>query len=479
MASRPQSSTGNYGVLAIVFAALAVTATTFLIILYMDQDEKRQAVETLRAETQKLVSPPGRRLPQFAQASAQPGQTLADLLESARARTAKVAVGDETRDAATVEAMLAAQIERISADPRIEDPAVFAGASYDAALTTLFDLFRAAADARTEVQNGLNQLTAELESLRQSHAEARGTFEKHTEDLKTQVASITQDKTQYSRQRDTEIDDFEQQLDAIRQQCSDDIQRQREVNQQLKNKYEQTLAQLQELKDKLGQSQIRPVELATAREGDGVILDAKPDDDAVYINLGADDQLTLGLEFAVYDALTGIPADGHAKGRIEVVNISPTVSQCRVLERHGDARMITGDIIANPIYDRGRRLRFYVLGAFDLDRDGRDDRGGADLIATLVKKWGGQIEPELSGRVDFVILGGPPPKPHARLDTDPKDDPVYQQALRRYEDYRAQVDMIRSLAIPTLTQSVFLKFLGYSQSSLVALGSALAPSAGG
>lgn len=479
MASRPQSSGGGYGILAIVFAALAVTALTFLIILYMDQDDLRQTADSLREEVAKLASNEAKRLPHYAQARAGQGTTLADLLEKDRAMTAKAAVGDESQDAGAVLAALSAQIERISADARIEDPSVFASASYDEALSAMYDLFRSAVDARNEAQAGLAQLTSELENLRQAHAAARQKFEKETEDLKSQVAAISKDKTQYSQSRDQEIDDFEQQLEKIRQQCADDIQRQREVNQELQTQYEQTLAQLQELKDKLGQSQIRPVLLATARSGDGVILDAKINDDVVYINLGADDRMTLGLEFAVYDAIKGIPADGEAKARIEVVSIAKTVSECRVVERHHNAMIVANDIIANPIYDRNRPLRFFVLGEFDLDRDGEDDEGGAELIATLIEKWGGTLETELSGRLDFVVLGGAPPTPRTSIDTDPEDDPIYQQARRRYDDYQRQIGLIQSLSIPTLTQSVFLKFLGYSRSSMVALGGAITPSAGG
>jgi len=141
--------------------------------------------------------------------------------------------------------------------------------------------------------------------------------------------------------------------------------------------------------------------------------------------------------------------------------------------------IVTGDLIANPIYDRNRPLRFYVLGQFDLDRDGDDDPQGAELISALIKRWGGSVESQLSGKLDFVVLGGPPQTPRARLDTDPEDDPVFQQAQRRYDDYQKQVDTIRSLAIPTLTQSVFLNFLGYHRSSVVALHSAIVPSAGG
>lgn len=479
MASRPQPAGGSYGVLAIVFAALAVTALTFLIILYMDQDELRQNAESLRAETEKLVSPAGRRLPQFAQANAGQGKTLADLLEAARARTAKAAVGDESQGPDAVETALRAQIERISADARIEDPSVFASASYDNALAAMYDLFRAEADARDEAQTGLDRLTNEIESMRETHSAALAKYENETGDLKEQVASIGQDKTRYGQERDAEIDDFEKQLDQIRQQCADDIQRQREVNQELENQYEQTLAQLQELKDKLGQSQIRPVSLATARQADGQILDSKPNDDIVYINLGESDRMTLGLEFAVYDALTGIPVDGQAKARIEVINVSSNISTCRVVERSGNGMIVTGDLIANPIYDRSRPLRFYVLGEFDLDRDGDDDPQGAELISALIKRWGGSVESQLSGKLDFVVLGGPPPTPRARLDTDPEDDPVYQQAQRRYAEFETQVDTIRSLAIPTLTQSVFLNFLGYQRSSVVALRSAIVPSAGG
>ena len=215
------------------------------------------------------------------------------------------------------------------------------------------------------------------------------------------------------------------------------------------------------------------MELATARRGDGVIMTAKPGENVVYIDLGSRNGMTLGLEFAVYDALGGIPEDGLAKGRIEVVSINERSSECRIVEMLSTDPIVSGDIIANPIYDRHRKLAFFVLGEFDLDGDGRYDPDGADRIKALIQNWGGDLVDTLNAQVDFVVLGGAPKSPSRPLDASPEEDRRYQAAERAHERYMTNRASVETLAVPTLTQTVFLNFLGYEGDQAVGQAAAL------
>jgi len=445
----------------IAFVALWLASTVFLVIVYLDQDKKDTAVANMRADLEKVVSRSARRLPQFAAAKPGDGNSMADLLESARSRIAELAVGDPDATADVVQESLSEKLQNIRANPRIPDPSVFADASYDEALGHLFDLYRGEAEARDEARETIESLTAELASARETGTKLASDFDADAARLEEQLQELRTDRSRYGSERDAQIDAFEKQLEEIRQQCSDDIQAQRRDNQRLREDYDELLARFSELKAKLGQAQVSPEELATARVGDGIILEVSRDDDVVYIDLGAEHEVTLGLEFAVYDSLTGIPASGEAKARIEVVSVFDQTSQCRIVQRHTLEPVLDGDIIANPIYDRDRPLQFFILGTFDLDGDLKTDPSGDQRIAALIEAWGGVVENRLSGQVDFVVLGGPPKLPRLSPDLDPEDDPQYQAAQRARQAYDRQLDTVQSLALPTLTQSTLLRFLGY------------------
>ncbi len=429
----------------IVFVALWLASTVFLVIIYMDKEERD--TKTARAESS------------LAQA-----QSKVNDLKTEKSELAKIATGDSEKDLPGARSEFNARLENIRGNDNVEDPSIFEGVSYAEALDNMYDLFITKAEALASAEKGIADRTIEFESLRNAQAQQKADFEKQTEELNAKIAKIEAERDQYRRDRDGEIDGFEEQIEAIKQQCSDDIQSQRGENARLRDDYEELLTRYQELKSKLGQSQVSPIKLATAREGDGRILKAVPGDDVVFIDLGAKDHLTLGLEFAVYDSLSGIPEDGKSKARIEIVRIHEDSAECRIVQSTGTELVLAGDIVANPVYDRNRTLKFYVMGDFDLDGDGRGDRDGRQRVESLVLDWGGKLETELSARVDFVVLGGPPSRPHRANDLAAEDDVNYQSAKRAYDTYTSHLSTVEVLAIPTLTQSVFLNFLGYSES---------------
>ena len=85
------------------------------------------------------------------------------------------------------------------------------------------------------------------------------------------------------------------------------------------------------------------------------------------------------------------------------------------------------------VTDRERPLKFFVIGEFDLDGDGRADRDGRERIEDLIREWGGNLEPRLTAQIDFVVLGGPPPAPRRSMDRDAEDDVRYQSAKKRMD----------------------------------------------
>jgi hypothetical protein len=256
---------------------------------------------------------------------------------------------------------------------------------------------------------------------------------------------------------------MEREFDTRRQQSDADLTQERRRSAELEEQLTQAQNRFTELQEKLGSLMAGPQALSTAREPDGSVITAIPGDEVVYINLGRNERLVLGLRFAVYSADDGIPADGRAKAQIEVVSIDQKSAECKIVDVSPNEVIVRGDLIANPIYDRNRAVGFVVVGDFDLDRDGRPDSDGAAAIESMIADWGGTIATELSGLTDFVVVGAAPRVPGAgttdQSGTAAQASARQQQALDRYVGI---VDAARALSVPMLTQEVFLNFLGYS-----------------
>lgn len=113
----------------------------------------------------------------------------------------------------------------------------------------------------------------------------------------------------------------------------------------------------------------------------------------VEIDLGSADNLRPGLTFSVMPSDT--PSRGFEsrvreirdpngqlvkrivpKGGIEVIEIlGANLAQCRISDEESQVRdrILTGDLIYNPIWRKGSSEHIVLYGIFDLDGDGRDD----------------------------------------------------------------------------------------------------------
>jgi len=254
--------------------------------------------------------------------------------------------------------------------------------------------------------------------------------------------------------------------------------------------------------------------MGLAAEADARVVRAQADEDLVYIDLGKRDNLTLGLRFEVFspaahvelvggeggsgasedagaqsgreDAAAGqdqpvkvAPGDNLIRGKatIEVVGIHASTSECRVVETRTGDQIVPGDLVLNPVYDRHRKYKFAVEGGFDLDGDRIADPQGAEQIKAWIEAWGGEVvalqqtveeAPAGSGKgrsrlasgwgletVDFLVLGGSPPRPAKGTKGVREQDE--RAAYNRFLAIKKEAD---SLSLTLLTQSQFLHFVG-------------------
>ncbi|MCH8053448.1 MAG: hypothetical protein IH895_05255 [Planctomycetes bacterium] len=143
-----------------------------------------------------------------------------------------------------------------------------------------------------------------------------------------------------------------------------------------------------------------------------------------------------------------------------VIDIGEDVSTCRILRDNALFPILEGDLVANPVYDRGRSLTFYVLGKFDFDYDGRDDPNGKATLQALIKENGGLIADELSARIDFVIAGARPAVLRLSSNPSPENQAVHDDQSRKKDTYTAAINDAQALSIPIFTQETFLQFMG-------------------
>lgn len=445
-----------------VFVALWLASTVVLIILYTNQEDLKQLAETLKQDNQRLVSRSERSsIAQFQ--SAQPGgPTLAGLLEGARAETARLATGSETDDVGSVQTKLDQIRQTVKADGIVPNADQMESLSYHESLEMLYDAFKTENALRTAAEARVAELGGEVDRLVQVSAQLQSDFEQQSQQQSATFAEAEAERARFRDQKDTQLANLERDLDARRKEHDADLTQERQQNAALQSQVERLESRLVALQERVGDKLIGPKALLTARIPDGSIIQHIPGDDFVFINLGRRSKLVLGMRFAVYSASKEIPVDGRAKAQIEVVSIDQDSSECKILRQSSYEVVVPGDVIANPIYDADREVRFLVMGEFDLDHDGSIDPDGTERINALVTDWGGTLSSEITALLDFVVLGREPRRPRPPRDQTPDSIAKYEQMKKTYDAYAQTLHSAATLQVPILRQEVFLNFLGYS-----------------
>ncbi len=464
MARSPQN-VGAVTVWMIIFVALWLTSTVFLVILYTGQEELKTETDRLKKANDQLISSSERSslgIVQQARPAAEGGPTVVGLIEQARSLTAELATGNAADDVAAVRVARDDLVETIAREKLIKNSRGLDGASLSDALSLVYESFKAQAALLKQSEERIVELETEVDSLVKANTSQKDDFEQRAmqltgqmEEIETSRAAFRDQQEKAAEERSREFDDRLAQNDKVLTQV-------RQTQTSLESENEELRKGTTALREKLGELMIGPEEMSTARQPDGLVLTSVPGDQVVYINLGRGSRLALGLQFAVYDAAKGIPANGVGKARIEVVSINDDSAECRKVWVRPGYVILEGDLIANPVFDPNRPLTFVTAGDFDLDHDGRIDADGEDTLVALITDWGSQTTNELTALTDFVVLGGSPRKPRTGSSLTPEQAERAKSMESAWKKYNDVVTTARNLAVPVMTQDVFLDFLGYS-----------------
>jgi hypothetical protein len=198
-----------------------------------------------------------------------------------------------------------------------------------------------------------------------------------------------------------------------------------------------------------------------------------PGNGMAYIDLGAGDQVVVGMTFEVYDHFTGIPSLGQdglreadmpiGKASIEVVRVSSGSSECRIIRKTPGQELVEGDYVANLVLDPKTKYNFVIYGNFDLDHNGVASPGDAEIIKQLVTRWGGKVQQSIDADTDFLIMGQEPKLPE--LTEEQRQDAVANQQLEQktaeLNAYHDTIAKANTFSIPVMNQNRFLYYIGY------------------
>lgn len=449
----------------IVFVALWLTSTVFLVILYTGQEDLNVNNARLQAANNKLISPQEEKSIELVRSAQEGGPTVVGLLEDARKQTARLTTGEETDNPGAIRSKRDQVLRNVRDEGLVPKPDAYQDISYHEALTRLYEVYKGELDSRRNAEERETDLKAQTAAVIEAGSRQKDDFDKRSKETAQQLSQCEADRAAYRAERDKAVEKLERDFEDSRAKNTEDLTKERQRRQAAEQRLVEFQKRFAAQQEKMGGLAIGPEKLATARQPDGRILTAVPGDDVVYIDLGREDALTLGLQFAVYSATTGIPEDGRGKAQIEVVSISPSSAECKIVSLRGNEVILQGDWIANPIYDRDRPLSFLVLGEFDLNRDGIMDRDGAATLESLVKNWGGKVETELTPLTDFVVLGIAPRRAKPAAESAPGSSTQWSTGGSKpsvWDRYQETVENAKSLSVPVMSQDVFLNFLGYA-----------------
>ncbi len=199
---------------------------------------------------------------------------------------------------------------------------------------------------------------------------------------------------------------------------------------------------------------------------DGRVVGASVADRQVFIDLGQDQRIVLGMTFEVFSSGTDIRPDSDGnfpsgKATVEITRVGDSTSSARIIRELRGQPVVEGDVIANAAYDPDKIYYFVVFGDFDANHDGQPTSAERGALASLIADWGGVVEDDLTGRTDFLVLGDRPVLPPAPSPDAPL--PLIQEYIRKQSLVQRYDDFFRKAtqtSIPVLNENRFYTLTG-------------------
>ena len=441
--ARPQSAGGGNSIkiALIVFVVLTVASLTGTIIIFTNHSDMQQRIDDSQSQITRT------------------GKQLRDAQEQLKA-FARMVVDESTDDTAKIKQSITSSMEQLEGDPALEG-VIDKETAVLTALETLYDAFKTQGEQLAEVVADRDRLNADAEQNEKANQQVRQEFTDKIADLESAYKKLEQQSEQNRKEWNEQVAKLAADLEKASESAGQQLAQERKQREQIAKQRDAAQKLVEGLTAK--QASFKPsADLTSALQiADGHIVRVVVGEDITYISLGREDGVRRGMTFSVYSRLGGITPDGKGKATLEVVNPFETTSECRVTSTTPGQPIVENDVIANPVFDKSRKLNFLVAGDFDLDFDGKIDDEGGKKVTALIEQAGGNVVNAIDTQTDFAVLGGAPP---LVMVSEGEDSPEVRERAAQLEVNRKAFDKIvneaKALSIPVLTRTQFLHFIG-------------------
>lgn len=177
---------------------------------------------------------------------------------------------------------------------------------------------------------------------------------------------------------------------------------------------------------------------------DAEVIGLDPAENTAFLNIGQNQKVRVGLSFEVYSEPTALrpdPTTGDypaGKASLEIIKVDRDTATARIVREKKGNPVVRGDVVANAVYDPNKVYTMLVFGNFDANQDGFATANEASDIKSLIAEWGGKSVDDLSGEVDFLVLGRrptiPPPPPAGAPNAVIEEFVRVKNLAERYDD---------------------------------------------
>lgn len=328
-------------------------------------------------------------------------------------------------------------------------------------------------------QSEIASLTNQLKQAQQSEEKAR---QERVDDSK-RIAVIDKSMRDTTAALNAEVDKYKGEVDSLRASI-DDIRKQSQASERrAADEFAAKEAALQAEIDKLQKEAVLDKALVQrlqdelkgkrfVGESEYALVDAEvialnSADNTATISIGRKDKLRVGMTFEVYSDARSIRPDEKTgeypagKAAVEVVSMDDNTANVRILREKRGNPLVRGDVLANAVYDPRKVYKFVIFGAFDANRDGLSSIEEANVWRAKITSWGGKPLDDLSGEVDYLILGDRPPVPPEPPATAPVESVEnwirISQAAQRYDELFKRAS---ETSIPVLNENRLRTLIG-------------------
>lgn len=326
------------------------------------------------------------------------------------------------------------------------------------------------------MQDRIDSLQQQLEAAEAQRSTAQASLEAEIDRSGERRARFDSTKDALNEQLDalqTEIDEYRAGVEAAREDFesrNDDLKADADaVIGDLESRNNSLLNRVIELETQLARREGTNLDISGAAEEtlvDAEVLSIDAIDNTVFISRGSDDKLALGLTFEVYsDGTRLVPNDRGelpaGKATVEVISVNEQTAVARVLRSARGNPIVRGDSLVNALYDPFKTYRFVVFGNFDVDGDLFATPSELNDIRSIIGEWGGEIDEDVTGVTDFVVLGERPRLGRQPdLNAPPAIQERYARSVQNQRRYDALFEAATRASIPVLNQNRLFKLTG-------------------